>query len=170
MTGAQRMAQQVSAGQMETTGQTAANGQIIIRPMTEADIPEVAALEAETFSMPWSEKSLTETLCREEMLFLVARKETLLGYAGVCMSLDEGEITNVAVRADARRRGVARRLLEELDTRMADAGICQLVLEVRVSNAAAIKLYESCGFVAAGTRRGFYERPVEDAYVMCKRI
>lgn len=146
------------------------DGQITVRPMTEKDVAEVAALEAETFSMPWSEKSLTETLCREEMLFLVARKEALLGYAGVCMSLDEGEITNVAVAGKARRRGVATMLLEELAARMANAHMKQLVLEVRVSNTAAIKLYERCGFSVAGTRKRFYERPVEDAYVMCKRL
>ncbi len=144
--------------------------QFTIRPMTQADVFEVAALEAETFSMPWSEKSLLETLCREEMLFLVARKGRLLGYAGVCMSLDEGEITNVAVAVDARRHGVARRLLEELAARMAEAHIYRLVLEVRVSNTAAIRLYEGCGFAAAGVRRRFYERPVEDAYVMCREL
>lgn len=143
---------------------------MIIRKMTEADIPEVAALEAKTFSMPWSKKSLTEALCQKEMLFLVAREETLLGYAGICMSLDEGEITSVAVAENARRRGVARRILEELTAQMADARICRLVLEVRISNTAAIKLYESCGFVIAGTRRHFYERPPEDAYVMCRSI
>lgn len=170
MAKAQGMAEHEPAGRTAADGCTASIGQMTIRPMTEADVREVAALEAETFSMPWSKKSLMETLCQEEMLFLVAREKALLGYAGVCMSLDEGEITNVAVRENARRRGVARRLLEELTARMAEANICRLVLEVRVSNTAAMKLYESCGFAIAGTRKRFYERPVEDAWVMSKSI
>ena len=159
----QAVSEETAAGQTDA-------GRITVRPMAEEDVAEVAALEAETFSMPWSEKSLREVLCREEMLFLVAREETLLGYAGICMSLDEGEITNVAVAENARRRGVATRLLAELTARMSEAHICRLVLEVRVSNTAAIQLYERCGFSIAGVRKRFYERPVEDAYVMCKCI
>ena len=60
--------------------------------------------------------------------------------------------------------------MEELTARMAEANICRLVLEVRFSNTAAMKLYESCGFAIAGTRKRFYERPVEDAWVMSKSI
>lgn len=159
-----------------------------ISRMEEKDLAEVTALEAAAFSMPWSRESFLETLCRDDVLFLVARGESLpdcagehekqpedgsapkrgdlLGYAGAYLTLDEGEITNVAVAEHARRRGVARRLLEELVVRLAKERIYRLVLEVRVSNTPAILLYESLGFEIAGTRRRFYERPVEDAYVM----
>lgn len=156
----------VAAGAGRTGAAAAVPGQITIRPMTAADIAQVAALEAVTFSMPWSENSFAEALKREDALFLVARGEALLGYAGVSLALDEGEITNVAVAEGARRRGVARRLLETLTARLLERGIRQIFLEVRVSNTPAIRLYESLGFVIAGTRRRFYERPVEDAYVM----
>lgn len=143
-----------------------APGQITVRPMTEADLSAVAALEAATFSMPWSADGFAAALLRPDTVFLVACGEELLGYAGVYCTADEGEITNVAVAEDARRRGIGRMLLEALRARLGAQRIDRIVLEVRVSNTAAIRLYETCGFTIAGRRRGFYERPVEDAYVM----
>jgi ribosomal-protein-alanine N-acetyltransferase len=138
-----------------------------IREMTEADVPAVAALEAENFSMPWSETGFTDALCREDVIFLVAADaDRIIGYVGVYCSLDEGEITNVCVAAGARRTGVGERLLTELFKRLREQGIFRVVLEVRQSNAPAIRLYEKLGFESAGTRRDFYERPREDACVM----
>ena len=154
------------AGTGRTGAAAAVPGQLTIRPMTAADVAEAAALEAASFSMPWSESSFADAIGREDALFLVARAEALLGYAGVSVALDEGEITNVAVAEGARRRGVARRLLETLAERLMERGVRRIFLEVRVSNTPAIRLYESLGFEIAGTRRRFYERPVEDAYVM----
>lgn len=140
-----------------------------ITKMTAADVEAVAALEAETFSMPWSSQSFTDILYREDVLFLVAKDESLLGYAGVYCTADEGEITNVAVASDARRRGVARALIEELTARLKRRGIDRIVLEVRVSNEPAIRLYEQTGFQTVGTRKNFYEKPIEDAYVMVRQ-
>lgn len=134
--------------------------------MTEQQLDEVASLEQRVFSMPWSRDGFADTLCREDVLFLTAYDDGLLGYAGVYCTAEEGEITNVAVEPAARRQGVGRALLTELLASLAARGIARAVLEVRVSNAAAIGLYERMGFQIAGRRRGFYEKPAEDAYVM----
>ncbi len=140
---------------------------MMIRRMQEADIVAVAALEAQIFSMPWSADGFADTLPREDVLFLVAYEaDALLGYAGVYCTSDEGEITNVAVAPAARKKGIARALLLELKEQLAALGIGRIVLEVRVSNEAAIRLYEQMGFSTLGTRKGFYEKPPEDAYVM----
>ncbi len=140
---------------------------MMIRQMQAADIAAVAALEAQIFSMPWSAEGFADTLPREDVLFLVACEgDTLLGYVGVYCTSDEGEITNVAVAPAVRRKGIARALLTELKERLASLGIRRIVLEVRVSNEAAIRLYERMGFCALGTRKNFYEKPAEDAYVM----
>lgn len=140
---------------------------MMIRKMQEADIAAVAALETQIFSMPWSAEGFADTLPREDVLFLVACEEdALLGYVGVYCTSDEGEITNVAVAPTARRKGIARALLIELKERLAALGIGRIVLEVRVSNEAAIRLYEQMGFCTLGTRKNFYEKPAEDAYVM----
>ena len=94
--------------------------------------------------------------------------EKLLGYVGVYCAAGEGEITNVAVAQAARRRGIGRALLEALLRELAHRNISRVVLEVRVSNEPAIRLYGQYGFVVVGTRRNFYEKPVEDAYVMVR--
>ena len=140
-----------------------------IREMTALDVEAVAQLEADIFSMPWSEQGFADTLCREDILFLVAyEKEQLLGYVGVYCTAEEGEITNVAVTPSARRGGVGRALLRELIKKLAQSGIYRIVLEVRVSNEPAIRLYEQEGFAVVGTRKNFYEKPTEDAYVMVR--
>jgi ribosomal-protein-alanine N-acetyltransferase len=140
-----------------------------IRRMQEADVAAVAALEMENFSMPWSAQAFTDVLCREDVIFLVACEEDrILGYVGVYCSLDEGEITNVCVAASARRKGIGEQLLTELFKHLQGQGIHRVILEVRTGNTPAIRLYEKLGFRVAGTRRDFYERPREDAYVMVR--
>lgn len=140
-----------------------------IRKMTAEDVEAVAGLEAQIFSMPWSVQGFADTLCREDVLFLVAREAgELLGYVGVYCAADEGEITNVAVAQAARRQGVGGALLDALIEALAAREIFRIVLEVRVSNEPAIGLYGQRGFQIVGTRKNFYEKPTEDAYVMVR--
>ena len=140
---------------------------MIIRTMQKGDVAAVAALEAQIFSMPWSAAGFADTLPREDVIFLVAyEQDELLGYVGIYYTLDEGEITNVAVAPAARRRGIARALLTELKQQLACRNVTQIVLEVRVSNEPAIRLYEQMGFSVLGVRKNFYEKPAEDAYIM----
>ena len=142
-----------------------------IREMTAADVEAVAQLEAGIFSMPWSAQGFADTLCREDVLFLVAyENERLLGYVGVYCTADEGEITNVAVAQSARRCSVGRALLQELIGKLAQREIFRIVLEVRVSNEPAICLYRQEGFVVVGTRKNFYEKPTEDALCYRKEL
>lgn len=140
---------------------------MIIRTMQKGDVAAVAALEAQIFSMPWSAAGFADTLLREDVIFLVAyEQDELLGYVGIYCTLDEGEITNVAVAPAARRRGIARALLTELKRQLTCRNVAQIVLEVRVSNEPAIRLYEQMGFSVLGVRKNFYEKPTEDAYIM----
>ena len=140
---------------------------MIIRTMQKGDVAAVAALEAQIFSMPWSAAGFEDTLPREDVIFLVAyEQDELLGYVGIYCTLDEGEITNVAVAPAARRRGIARALLTELKRQLACRNVARIVLEVRVSNEPAIRLYEQLGFSVLGVRKNFYEKPTEDAYIM----
>ena len=84
--------------------------------------------------------------------------------------MGEGEITNVVVRDDCQNRGIGRKLMDELLMRgEKEIGIEAFTLEVRIGNRSAIHLYESLGFVSAGIRKNFYEKPVEDAMIMWKR-
>lgn len=140
----------------------------IIR-MTEAEVPQVAAIEAEVFTCPWSMKGFLDTLYQDNVRFYLAVEgNTVLGYCGIYMAADEGEITNVAVKPEFRRCHIADEMLQALLSDSEAGGIRYIYLEVRVSNAAAIGLYEKHGFTRKGIRKNFYEKPQEDAYVMCR--
>ncbi|MCI9307028.1 MAG: ribosomal protein S18-alanine N-acetyltransferase [Lachnospiraceae bacterium] len=138
-----------------------------IRRMEEGDLDQVCAIEEETFSMPWSRKSFQDTISYYHTLFLVAELDgEIAGYCGCYQSLEEAEITNIAVRRQLRGHGIGRRLLMELMRLGKEQGAFAYTLEVRVSNQAAIHLYESLGFVSFGIRKNFYEKPREDAMIM----
>ena len=144
--------------------------QIEIRRMTAADVPALAAIERECFSVPWSAQALAEELEQPHAVFLVAHAPdgTVLGYAGMHHVGDEGFIANVATAARARRQGVARALLAALDGYARANALCRLTLEVRPSNAAAIALYTGAGFTCDGLRPHFYTAPDEAAAIYSK--
>lgn len=143
---------------------------IEIRPMTEGDVAQVARIEQECFSMPWSEGAFADALGKKEYFYVVAvREDVVVGYCGLYQVLDEGNITQVAVRGDERRKGIARKLLQDFMQKGKQRGIESYTLEVRVSNQQAIALYEACGFVSECVRKEFYSAPVEDACIMWKR-
>lgn len=130
-------------------------------------VSEIARLEKETFSSPWSEKALTDTLSGDNSLFLVCEKNSeVAGYVGCYVVCDEAAITNVAVFPEYRRQKIGEALITELKKRACDKGCTVITLEVRVSNVPAISLYEKLGFKTVGIRRGFYSLPREDACVM----
>ncbi len=140
-----------------------------IVPMDRSHIGQIAALEAACFSTPWSAAMLEEELFNPQASFLVAEdgEGNILGYAGLHVVLDEGYIDNIAVEPDARRHGVASALLD-VYCRFGAANLAFLTLEVRASNLPAIGLYEKYGFQRAGVRRGYYQRPREDALIMTR--
>ena len=143
---------------------------ITIRRMKEEDVEAVSQIEAECFSVPWSASAFRDVLKDEKSLYLVADSACgVVGMCGVTKILDEGDINNVAVTASYRGKGIAQCLMEELIRRGEEAGIVDFTLEVRVSNAAAIRVYEKAGFLSEGIRPGFYEYPREDAMIMWRR-
>lgn len=143
---------------------------IEIRFMQQEDLDAVARIEKETFSQPWSKAGFAASLAREDTLYLSAFSDgELAGYCGLLQVLDEGEITNVAVKKCFRGQKIASLLMEELLKKGSLRGITFFVLEVRKSNCAAIRLYEKNGFTKAGIRKNFYEKPIEDAVIMSKQ-
>lgn len=141
--------------------------ELTISEMMPGDVPEVAVLEQQIFTMPWTENGFLSSLQSKDTLYLVAREEgRLLGYCGFLQSFDEADITNVAVGPENRGRGVGYEMLRELMRRGKERGILRYTLEVRTGNAAAIHLYRKLGFISAGIRKNFYEKPREDALIM----
>ena len=144
--------------------------EIIVRDMTKEDIPAVCKIENQAFSLPWSANAFEESLELPHAIFLVAECEKVVcGYCGMYQVLQEGDITNVAVLPEYRGIGVGSRLLQELLDKAIAHDIQDVTLEVRESNEPAIRLYTGFGFENAGIRKGFYEKPKENAIVMWKR-
>jgi len=139
-----------------------------IVPMTADHLDEVAELERICFSVPWSRNMLAEELDNLLSAFLVALDDSgrVVGYAGVQVVLDEGYITNVAVRPECRRQGIAGKLLQVFLDFAKGNRLAFLTLEVRASNYDAIALYGSRGFRSVGRRKNYYEHPKEDAIIM----
>ena len=136
--------------------------------MTADHLDEIAELEKRCFSDPWSRRMLAEHLENECAATIVAQGEdgTILGYAGLLTILDEGYITNIAVRLEYRRQGVASQLLDVF-TRFAQGNhMAFLTLEVRDTNAAARALYAKHGYEEVGRRKNYYDHPKEDAIIM----
>ena len=135
--------------------------------MDRGHIKEIAQIERQCFSMPWSESALEEELYNPQASFIVAQRAdgAVLGYAGLHVAADEGYIDNIAVREDYRRQGIADDLLDVF-VRFGAANLAFLTLEVRPSNQAAIDLYFKHGFAQVGRRKDYYENPREDAIIM----
>lgn len=153
---------------------------MLIREMTLQDVVQVAAIETECFSMPWSEQSLIDSVTREDTLFLVCEDERhvveddvtkvsqleVVGYIGMYLSFEEGDITNVAVSPAHRKKGYGEALVAKAKELAKEKQLEMILLEVRVSNTPAISLYKKMGFEELGLRKNFYEHPVEDAIIM----
>ena len=138
--------------------------------MRAEHIPEIARLEAECFSQPWSENALSEELKNENSHFLAAVSDRVLGYIGVQEICGEAYITNVAVFGEYRKEGIGRKLLNEACSGAKERGCEFITLEVRESNSAAIALYESEAFEKAGVRRNFYSSPTENGIIYTKNF
>lgn len=144
--------------------------EITIRKMAPDDIDRVAELEELIFSVPWSKSSFFDAINSKDDIYLVAEADGIIcGYCGLWGVVGEGQITNVAVAPEFRRKGVARMMLKELLKRAEADGIKEFTLEVRESNIGAFTLYKQLGFEEVGIRKNFYSKPTENAIIMWLR-
>jgi ribosomal-protein-alanine N-acetyltransferase len=141
-----------------------------IRRLTLSDLPAIEKIEREAYPTPWSRSMFAGELAKPSSISLGSFDEesALAGYLITSRYVDAWHIMNIAVRAELRRRGVATDLLDELFRITADDSRRGYTLEVRVSNASAIQLYERLGFETTGLRRGYYTDNREDALIMWK--
>lgn len=135
--------------------------------MTLADLDEVMAIERASFAYPWSSRFFHqefEVECARSILAEMNGK--IVGYVLFWLLPETVDIHNLAVRGEYRRRGVGRILLHKVIVEALRQSSARVTLEVRKSNLAAQKLYESAGFVATGVRKGYYSDDGEDALTM----
>ena len=149
-----------------------------IRRLSEEDVSRIHELEVCAFPDPWSENSIRESLLQNHTILLGAWLEGILcGYVIFYFSFEEGEIARIAVEPSARRRGVAGRLLSELESICGQKDIYKIMLDVRESNKTAVRFYKSRGFEEDGIRKNFYTGTVngytnqsEDAILMSREL
>ena len=144
---------------------------VTVRKMKKEDLDRASQIEKECFSTPWSRDAFEDMIDNEAALYMVAEDNGyIVANCGVIVAAGEGDICNVAVDPSYRKRGIAKllltRIMEEASKNMA---VYAFTLEVRISNKAAISLYEKLGFVNEGIRPGFYTSPKEDAVIFWKR-
>ena len=146
--------------------------EVIFRMMRYEDIPEVSAIEVESFATPWSEQAFVSELTQNQFAqyIVMEYEDRLIGYGGMWVIIDEAHVTNIAVTGEFRGRRLGERLLAELGARAARLGAERMTLEVRPSNAVARRMYKKFGFEAVGLRPGYYSDNGEDAIIMWSEL
>ncbi|GAB4119555.1 MAG: ribosomal protein S18-alanine N-acetyltransferase [Sideroxydans sp.] len=141
---------------------------MILREMTEADFDAVVAIEGEVHQHPWTRGNFSDALHRGYQCKIAEMAQEMLGYAVMMLAVDEAELLDIAIAAGYQRQGWGRKLLGEMLALAQRHGMRRVVLEVRVSNAAAIGLYRQLGFTDIGLRRDYYAAGEgrEDAILM----
>ncbi len=142
---------------------------IKIQHMQKSDVDSVVEIEARAYGdHHWSKESFLNELSNDLARYYAAFNNdgNLVGYAGCWQILEEVHITNIAVSPDFRRHKVGEALLKRIIDDCYENKAKYITLEVRVSNNAAINLYEKYGFKSLGTRKGYYQNNNEDALIM----
>ena len=146
--------------------------EVRIRPMRESDIAAVIAMERASYPFPWSEGIFRDCLRVGYICRVIDIDDLVVGHAILSLGAGEAHILNVCIGEAFRNRGIGRHLLAYLLERAQASGMAEAFLEVRPSNVAAIRLYQSMGFEQVGQRRGYYQASGgrEDAAVLRKRF
>ena len=140
---------------------------MIFLPMTESDIGQIVKIEEDSFSEPWSEKAFTDMLKSEDAIYMTGKiNDEVIAYMGACIVCDEAYINQVAVKREFRGENIGTALMLNFLKFLRAKSVKAVTLEVRVSNQAAIRMYEKCGFKVEGVRRDFYDKPKEDALIL----
>ena len=144
---------------------------IEFRKLKLRDLSAIEEIERTSYPTPWSRSMFAGELAKPSSICLgaiEAEREELVGYLIISRYVDAWHVMNIAVAPEYRRRGIARSLMERLFEVTARDARRGYTLEVRVSNEAAIRLYEELGFKTRGIRRGYYTDNREDALIMWK--
>ncbi|MBP3040178.1 ribosomal protein S18-alanine N-acetyltransferase [Bacillaceae bacterium Marseille-Q3522] len=138
------------------------------RYMTEEDIEEVLEIERLSFSVPWTREAFYYELQenRFAVYLVLLHKESIIGYCGSWIVMDEAHITNVAILPEYRGKKFGRALMEKIMNVAREMGAKRMTLEVRVSNHIAQSLYRKFGFQNGSIRKNYYSDIKEDALVM----
>ena len=143
---------------------------MILRSWQESDLPQIEKIERESFSDPWPLDAFRPVL-RFPVLYGILAEDggQVCGYGCLILLFEDAELANIAVAPTHRGQGVGKLLMEKMHDYAKTFGAERMLLEVRVSNASAIGLYEKYGYERYGLRENYYADG-EDAYLMQKSL
>ena len=140
---------------------------IHFRTLLPEDAEGVARVECESFPTPWSREDFWREASNDFACYIVVlADEAIIGFGGCWISFEEAQVTNIALTASQRGRGLGKVLMEKLMRAAAERGAERMTLEVRPSNTPALRLYEGLGFAVIGVRKKYYQDNDEDAILM----
>jgi ribosomal-protein-alanine N-acetyltransferase len=138
-----------------------------IRWMIRRDMPEVLAIESQSFEFPWSEEDFIRCLRQRNCIGMVAEhNERVVGFMIYELHKNRLHILNFAVNEQLRRRGIGSQMIRKLVSKLSRERRNRVMLEIRETNLAAQLFFRDLGFRAVSVLRAFYEDTPEDAYLM----
>lgn len=132
---------------------------VIIRPVQNEDLCQLARIEAEAHISPWSIGIFESSMGKHSHNYVLERKGELIGYYFTKNIAGELTLENICVAKEAQGQGMASKLMKHLLSLSKQLSAFDILLEVRESNAAAINLYKKYGFHIQGTRKNYYSTP-----------
>ncbi len=146
----------------------ALTARVVVDGMRLEDVSAVHEIERLSFRTPWPAHAFEQELRGNRLARYVAARvgDTVVGFAGVWLMVDDAHVTTFSVHPDWRRQGIGRQLLLNLAELSGTIGARRMTLEVRPSNLAAQALYRAFGFEIVGRRPHYYTDDGEDALIM----
>lgn len=140
----------------------------LFRPMTDADLPDIMEIERAAYPFPWTAGILRDCIRVGYNCWVYEIDSVIYGYGVMSVAAGEAHILNLCVRPESQGQGLGRKLLTHIIALARRHGADTLLLEVRPSNLAALKLYQNMGFNEVGVRKGYYpaEQGREDALIL----
>lgn len=128
----------------------------IVRPMTQADLPVIAALDAQCYPFPWTLGNFADSLHSGYRCCVYEYNQTIIGYVVLMKVIEEAHLLNITIAPDSQGQGLGRKLMQHVIARVRQDCVQWLWLEVRPSNLIARKLYESMDFEFVAVRKNYY--------------
>ena len=140
--------------------------------MLATDIAQVMEIEQQSYEFPWTEGIFRDCLAGTYLCTLYVKEERILAYTVSQFVVDECHLLNLCVRQEERKRGLGKKMIQFLLNQARRRGMQSIFLEARISNTAALHLYETLGFNEIGLRESYYPAPAgrEDALVLAYEI
>ena len=141
----------------------------LLRPMTMADVPAIAELDAQCYPYPWTAGNFADSVSAGYYCCVYQLEREIIGYAVVLLAAGEAHLLNITIAPDWQGLGWGRLLMQKIVSRVRQDDVAAIWLEVRPSNAIAHRLYRGLGFVDVAVRKQYYPAPGgrEDALIMC---